>query len=182
MNASADRNLLFGVVAVQMDFVSRDALVAAMNAWALEKTRSLGQILVAQNALSSQRHDLLEALVDEHLKQHGNDPQRSLATIPAAPDIRDGLTQISDPDLQVSLARMETRDDTQQFHPDDMPGRTIPLSATTSSGNRFRIMRPWREGGLGKVSVARDEELLKLSRESVELSRQILDELRKTRA
>jgi len=159
MNASADRNLLFGVVAVQMDFVSRDALVAAMNAWALDKTRPLGQILVAQNALSAQRHDLLEALVDEHLKQHGNDPQRSLATIPTAREIRDGLTQISDPDLQVSLARMETRDDTRPFHPDDMPGRTIPLSTTTSSGNRFRIVRPWREGGLGKVSVALDEEL-----------------------
>jgi eukaryotic-like serine/threonine-protein kinase len=159
MNASADRNLLFGVVAVQMDFISRDALVVAMNAWALDKARSLGQILVAQNALSSQRHDLLEALVDEHLKQHGNDPQQSLATLPMAADIRDGLTRISDGDLQVSLARMETQDDTRQFHPDDMPGRTIPLSTTTSSGNRFRIVRPWREGGLGKVSVALDEEL-----------------------
>jgi serine/threonine protein kinase len=159
MNASADRNLLFGVVAVQMDFVSRDALVAAMNAWALGKTQSLGQILVTQNVLSAQRRDLLEALVDEHLKQHGNDPQQSLATIPAVPEIRDGLTQISDPDLQVTLARMETWEDLGQGHPDAAAGRTIPLSATTSSGNRFRIVRPWREGGLGKVSVALDEEL-----------------------
>jgi hypothetical protein len=36
---SADRNLLFGILALQMGFLSRDALVAAMNAWVLDKTR-----------------------------------------------------------------------------------------------------------------------------------------------
>ena len=34
---SSDRNLLFGILALQMDFVTRDALVAAMNAWVLDK-------------------------------------------------------------------------------------------------------------------------------------------------
>src|SRR5262249_35564205 len=31
--AAADRNLLFGILALQMDFIRRDALIAAMNAW-----------------------------------------------------------------------------------------------------------------------------------------------------
>ncbi len=43
-----DRNLLFGILALQMDFISRDALVAAMNAWVLDKGRPLGQFLVDQ--------------------------------------------------------------------------------------------------------------------------------------
>jgi hypothetical protein len=43
--AAADRNLLFGILALQMDFIDRDALVEAMNAWVLDKTRPLGQIL-----------------------------------------------------------------------------------------------------------------------------------------
>jgi hypothetical protein len=42
---SADRNLLFGLLALQMDFVSRDQLIDAMNAWMLEKDRTLGEIL-----------------------------------------------------------------------------------------------------------------------------------------
>ena len=47
MNAShADRNLLFGILALQMDFISRDALVAAMNAWGLNKSQPLSQVLV----------------------------------------------------------------------------------------------------------------------------------------
>ena len=33
----ADRNLLFGILALQMDFISRDALVAAMHAWVFAK-------------------------------------------------------------------------------------------------------------------------------------------------
>jgi hypothetical protein len=45
---SADCNLLFGFLALQMDLISRDALIAAMGAWVLEKAKPLGQILVEQ--------------------------------------------------------------------------------------------------------------------------------------
>jgi hypothetical protein len=38
----ADRNLLFGILALQMDFVSRDALIAAMHAWVLARTEPCG--------------------------------------------------------------------------------------------------------------------------------------------
>ncbi len=66
-SSSADRNLLFGILALQMDFVSKDQLIAGMNAWVLDKTKPLAQILVDQRALdptdrgSVQRmvHDLL---------------------------------------------------------------------------------------------------------------------------
>ena len=34
-NAPADLNLLFGILALQMDFIDRDELVQAMNAWVL---------------------------------------------------------------------------------------------------------------------------------------------------
>src|SRR5258708_4681934 len=53
---AADRNLLFGILALQMDFVSRDQLIAAMNAWVLDKARPLGQLLVAQTALGCNEH------------------------------------------------------------------------------------------------------------------------------
>src|SRR5712692_5071108 len=48
---SADRNLLFGILALQMDFIRRDALIAAMNAWVLDKAKPLGQVLVERQAL-----------------------------------------------------------------------------------------------------------------------------------
>ena len=49
--AAADRNLLFGILALQMDFIGRDALIAAMHAWVLDKAKPLGDILVEQRAL-----------------------------------------------------------------------------------------------------------------------------------
>jgi hypothetical protein len=45
MSAAADRNLLFGILALQLDFIPRDALIAAMHAGVLNKDKSLGQIL-----------------------------------------------------------------------------------------------------------------------------------------
>src|SRR5262245_1143257 len=53
VKAGADRNLLFGILALQMDFINRDQLIAAMNAWVLDKAQPLGQILCAQGALTT---------------------------------------------------------------------------------------------------------------------------------
>jgi hypothetical protein len=57
----ADRNLLFGILALQMDFISRNALITAMHAWVLDKGKPLSQILLDQDALGADEHELLEA-------------------------------------------------------------------------------------------------------------------------
>src|SRR5690348_16275896 len=77
----ADRNLLFGILALQMDFISRDALVQAMHAWVLDKAKPLGYILRDQGHLSPERLQLLETLVQEHLKAHHDDSRQSLASL-----------------------------------------------------------------------------------------------------
>jgi hypothetical protein len=43
-----------------MDFVGKEALLKAMNAWMLEKSRPLGLLLVEQGALRADAHDLPE--------------------------------------------------------------------------------------------------------------------------
>ena len=60
---AADRNLLFGVLALQMDFIGRDDLIRGMNAWAIDKARPLGRILLEQGSLDPDAHALLDALV-----------------------------------------------------------------------------------------------------------------------
>ena len=59
MGSLADRNMLFGILALQMDFIGREALITAMNAWVLTKHKPLGAILLEQGALAEDTHALL---------------------------------------------------------------------------------------------------------------------------
>jgi hypothetical protein len=120
--AVADRNLLFGILALQMDFISRDALIAGLHAWVLDKDKPLGHILRDQGCLSAERWQLLETLVQEHLKSDHDDPQRSLAALPAAPSVSRQLQGIADEDLEARL-----------FLAIPFPG----LSDTFSGGNGY---------------------------------------------
>ena len=61
----ADRNLLFGVLALQMDFIKREQLITAMQAWVFDKSKPLGAILCAQKVLDEDSRTLLEALVQK---------------------------------------------------------------------------------------------------------------------
>jgi hypothetical protein len=56
------RNLLFGVLALQNNFISRDDLLGAFAAWVADKKHPLAQILVDRRALDAGRRALLEAL------------------------------------------------------------------------------------------------------------------------
>src|SRR6266853_676142 len=111
----ADRNLLFGILALQMDFVTRDQLVAAMNFWVLHKQQPLGQVLQEQGALSAERRQLLDALVAEHLKQHGGDAQKSLASLQPAGVARRELEQIRDTDVVANLIYVPAVSNTDPF-------------------------------------------------------------------
>ena len=79
---TGDRNLLFGILAMQLDFVCQATLVTAMQDWLLDHSRSLGEVLEENGQLSPHRRQLLESLVDEHLAQHKDDVQESLAACP----------------------------------------------------------------------------------------------------
>src|SRR4051794_14415455 len=101
----SDRNLLFGILALQMDFITRDALVAGMNAWVLEKHRPLGEILVERGALDPRFRALLEPKVAAHIERHGHDPVASLAALSSvgglASDLRCSVA--ADPDVLESI-------------------------------------------------------------------------------
>jgi serine/threonine protein kinase/Flp pilus assembly protein TadD len=152
-SASADRNLLFGILALQMDFIRKDALIRAMHAWVLDKHKPLGQILVEQSALAADLRDFVEALIDKHVEQHGNDPQQSLAALSAVSSICQALEPIADVQLQATLAPLA------QPRPEDAPDPTRTFGTPSSTGMRFRRLRPHARGGLGEVFIALDNEL-----------------------
>jgi non-specific serine/threonine protein kinase/serine/threonine-protein kinase len=152
---SADRNLLFGVMALQMDFIDRDQLVRAMNAWVLEKHKPLAEILVEQGALAPARRQLLEPLVEEHVQAHGGDPQRSMAALSSVSSLREELSRVPDGDVQASLGNFAAT----PTEPGAKASRLTAEALRTEEAGRFRVLRPHARGGLGEVSVTLDGEL-----------------------
>jgi eukaryotic-like serine/threonine-protein kinase len=155
----AAQSLLFGLLALQNNFIDRETLLAGFNAWIADKSQPLDQILLDRGALSPARHAVLQVLVQEHLQQHGFDPQRSLTSLTVVPSVRDDLEDIPDFELQASLLYLRLADaDGKDAHADSTADSDEESAATDAEG-RFRIVRFHDKGALGEVYVARDQQL-----------------------
>src|SRR5262245_2783781 len=147
----SDRNLLFGILALQNNFVSRDGLVEPMNAWVLARHRQLGELLVERGGLGQEERALLEVLVDRQLARHQGDVEKSLQELDLSSSARKALAAVPDADVQASLAHVGS------VVPSD---KTVDLvSRPGAEGLRYRVLRPHAIGGLGEVFVAEDIEL-----------------------
>jgi hypothetical protein len=70
---SADRDLLFGLLALQNGLIDQGQLVAAFQAWTRDKGRPLADHLAARGDLDPEQRAGVEAMVALHLKKHGGD-------------------------------------------------------------------------------------------------------------
>lgn len=162
MSTQSDRNLLFGMLALQMDFVDRDELLQAMRGWLLEKHRPLAELLVERGALSQTNAELLEDVLKAHVAAHDHNVRQSLsATFPVS-QLTAALREIDDDDLQDSMAHCSEwiapriAAETDHAHRGEPPAA---MGQPSSLDGRFRVLRRHAEGGLGEVLVARDREL-----------------------
>src|ERR1043166_7786803 len=90
----ADRNLIFGLLALQMDFVTREQLLDTMHVWMLDKQTPLGELLCRRGVLAEKDGLALDGLVDRHIARHGN-AQASLAALSVkGPVVRQDLAGI----------------------------------------------------------------------------------------
>src|SRR5258708_7189737 len=103
---SADRNLIFGLLALQMDFLTSEQLLDALHAWMLRKSTPIGEILRERGLLTGRRRVLLEGIVEEHIAQHGGDAVASLAALRVEDSVRADFERLDDPDVQASVASL----------------------------------------------------------------------------
>ena len=155
MTRSSDHNLLYGVLALQLDFISREQLVAAATTWVKDKSKSLGEILLDSGTIDASVHASLEQLVQLHLQRHDQDVERSLISCQALEVAIENLSDVDDPDLQLTLTNLHKETPFSRM----ADTATQVLGKATSRSHRFHVLRHHARGGLGEVFVAHDEEL-----------------------
>jgi tetratricopeptide (TPR) repeat protein/tRNA A-37 threonylcarbamoyl transferase component Bud32 len=166
-SSSSDRNLIFGLLALQMDFLTGEQLLDALHAWMLRKTTPVGEILRERGWLNERRLELLQGMVEEHIAQHGGNAQASLAALRVDGAVRDELSRIEDEQVQASVASLPpapsgvpgaAKDTGASADSVAWPGTAAP-TAPTFVNSRFRRLREHARGGLGEVFVALDTDL-----------------------
>jgi serine/threonine-protein kinase len=175
----ADRNLLFGMLALQNGLIGQVEMVAAFQAWTMDKARSLADHLVERGGLDADDRAAVDALVLRHLKKHGGSTAKSLAALPAGASTRRSLERVADPDLGASLAGLGTDPDRDSGAADPagvlFPASCVTLTETDAGpepvtvsrvdpaleldSDRYELIGEIARGGMGVVLRGRDPNL-----------------------
>jgi tRNA A-37 threonylcarbamoyl transferase component Bud32 len=144
-----DRNLLFGVLALQADVITASQFVEACTLWASRKDTPLADLLAGRGWLTAEDRTHVGYLLERKLQKHHGDARPGLAE--AAPEpVRRSLAALADADVQASLAGL----------PDGVP---VALGATVAyqpqGRDRYLLTRLHARGGMGQVWLARDTDL-----------------------
>ena len=158
MSTNADRNLLFGLLALKVGMIDQSALVSAFHAWTRDKSRTIAELLIESGEIDENDRQLLDGLAAKHLKRHGDDIETSLAALTAPRAVMASLTEAGDAEINATLDRV-SRSDSKSMEAEADEGVTMSMGRRVGEGERFRLLRPHARGGLGEVFVALDAEL-----------------------
>jgi PAS domain S-box-containing protein len=142
---NADRNLLFGVLALQADVLDADQFIKACMLWTARKQTPLADLLIELGWLTPTDRADVERLVERKLKKHGGDPRPGLAAV--RDDVKRSLAALQDDDIQRSLC--------------DLPGPEAPTTMVSIDDiprpqERYALTRLHASGGIGRIWLARD--------------------------
>lgn len=141
----SDRDLLFGVLALQAGLINKDQFVQGCTEWSSDKDKALAVVLVEHGWLTPDDKDHVDYLVKRKLAKHGGDVQASLAAV-GQNDLQGAVADVQNDEVRKSLSPT---------------GRVLLSTVATEprSRERYTLTRLHATGGIGRVWLARDNDL-----------------------
>ncbi|MHC4778108.1 MAG: protein kinase domain-containing protein [Planctomycetota bacterium] len=144
---SHDSDLLYAILALQMNFITKDNLVECGALWASDRSKGLQAILDEKGYLKPTAKTALAAMVEAQMEQHG-DPGRSLVALGVDLAVRESLLALPlDEGVKGTLMELKAR-------PPSDAVETVVM--TRSERERYMPGAEIGRGGLGRVVAARD--------------------------
>jgi hypothetical protein len=147
---TTDRNLLFGVLALQADFLDAAQFAEACSALAGHKDTPLADLLVERGLLTTEQRNLVDLLLRQKLNKHGGDPHASLQGALATPDVRSVLESVADDDVRQSLAGL---------HEPALAVQPSTVAYEPQARQRYTLTRLHARGGIGQIWMAYDRDI-----------------------
>jgi eukaryotic-like serine/threonine-protein kinase len=148
-----DRNLLFGVLAVQLRRVTPEQLIEAAALWLTEPAMSLGDRLVQLGALTPQDRAYLDAIADTTIQLHQNDAAQAYASIGG---VAEWQRVAAGAPASVAQQKVSTMLGMPLDIQEVVPGT---ISAVDEAPGRYSRTSEYARGGMGRILLVHDQYL-----------------------
>lgn len=153
MDMSRDRNLLFGILAVQLKGVTAAQVMEAAAAWSTDPSICLAQRLQDLGAMSQRDRELLEGLVEEAVRMHGGNEEEALRSFGGE---EQATRTLSGEFGSAELDAMNTAPMTSFAY---FSGSGAEVSGVEETPGRYTLISQHARGGMGRVLLMHDEYL-----------------------
>ena len=150
-----DRNLLFGIMAVQLRMVSADQLVDIAGSWATDSSRGLPQRMQQSGILSQDDCEALLRLVEQAVRRAGGDSAQAIESLGGEQSISDAFSGsiAMDGGELVRLNQPSTHP-----RPPSTVGDNDDIGVAEARG-RYTFVREHGRGGMGRILHVNDQYL-----------------------
>ena len=148
-DVDVDRNLLFGVIALQDDLIDQAQFTDVCAGWAVRMQEPLADLLVERGWITPEDRREVVRKLERKLKKHGSDVRATSGAVAGA-DARDAIRAVEHPEVRKSLSGLPPA-----------AGHVLveTMVKPTEERTRYTLTRLHAKGGLGRVWVARDHDL-----------------------